>query len=69
MPKVPKVEESAFSANQFLYKLIVPKSLSGRSGSESFCSESFIGFFSFVILNMVRNCGEKHLWSKNPEHY
>jgi hypothetical protein len=24
MPKVPKVEESAFSANQFLFKLIVP---------------------------------------------
>jgi len=25
MPKVPKVEESAFSVNQFLFKLIVPK--------------------------------------------
>jgi hypothetical protein len=25
MPKVPKVEESAFSANQFLSKLLVPK--------------------------------------------
>ncbi len=25
MPTVPKVEESAFSANQFLYKLTVPK--------------------------------------------
>jgi len=25
MPKVPKVEESAFSANHFLFKLIVPK--------------------------------------------
>jgi hypothetical protein len=29
-------------------------SLSGRSGSESLCSESFIGSFNFVILNMVR---------------
>ena len=25
MPKVPKVEESAFSVNQFLFKLIVTK--------------------------------------------
>jgi len=25
MPKVPKVEESAFSANHFLLKLIVPR--------------------------------------------
>jgi hypothetical protein len=29
-------------------------SLSGRSGREIFCSESFIGFFNFVILNMDR---------------
>jgi len=25
MPKVPKVEESAFSANHFLLKLVVPR--------------------------------------------
>jgi hypothetical protein len=25
MPKLPKVKESAFSANQFLFKLTVPK--------------------------------------------